>query len=106
VNIKKREIPVIFFCQESGKWEPSDEKNRFSRLASTYKNQVEAAERQSLLDAAASGELYALRNERRRAALAERAIENKKKKKRTSRDFMVFMMIAAVFLVLLMYMQR
>ena len=105
MNMEKRKIPVIHFSSENNRWEPLNKKSEPCIIAAIYKNQTEADESRMLKEAAASGELYALRNERRRAVIAERAMESQRNKKKMTRDFRVLLLIAIILLAMFLYLQ-
>jgi len=101
--MEKRDIPVIYYNEQIGEWDASDKDSRASVIAAIYKNQMTEDERQGLLETDGSGELHAYRSERRRAAMAEM---EKKEKKKMPKGLPFFLLVAAVFYFLWMYVQR
>jgi len=85
-------------------WEATDSENKQSVVAAVYRNQADEAERKSLYETDSTGELHALRNERRRAAMEDD--EDTKKRSKMPRNFMFYVLLAAFFYVLWLFMQR
>jgi len=101
--MRKKEIPIILFNMETVQWEPYDTGHELSVILSIYRNQIDETERRSLFETDATGELHAFRNERRRAAMAEK---DKKKKSGIRPEMLFCMLMAAVFYVLWLYFSR
>ena len=99
----KKNIPVIFYSSQAAEWEAVDKDSELSRAAAIYKNQLEQNERQSLYVTDDTGDLHAFRSERRRAAMVE---TSKKKKGGLPKGFMFYMLIAAAFFLLWMFVQQ
>jgi len=99
----KRDIPVIFYNDNIPAWDAVDKNSEPARIAAIYKNQLDDAERARLRESGSSGERYALRSERRRMA---EAAETKKKKRRGLSGPAFFLLIAAIFYFLWMFVQN
>jgi len=75
--MEMRKIPVIYYNEQIGAWDPFDRDCKASKVAAAFKNETTEEERRKLLAPGRDGELHALRNERRRAAMPD--MESKKK---------------------------
>jgi len=101
--MKKRDIPVILYRERTAAWDAFDPNSNASVIAAMYKNQLADIERKMLHETDGTGEIHALRNELRRAKMAEQS----PRKKRAMPSGLAFaVLVAAVFYCLWLYMQN
>ncbi|MCL1981691.1 MAG: hypothetical protein FWG53_01190 [Clostridiales bacterium] len=98
-------VPVIFFDADSQSWAPVDEGDKQSVVAAKYKNQLDEHERRKLNSPNAADGEDDLMAARRRRLLAEAEAE-KKQRGRLPKGLSFFLLIAAVFYALWLFLQR
>jgi len=106
-SIKKKaykhdDIPVIHFDHDSQMWKAVDEKSAQSRIAATYKNQLDRIASIKAVNSAGLYESRAMRSERAAAEAAERS----KKRGRLPGGFMIHITIALALFAVVWFMLR